>query len=107
MAGAGGVVSDQHHRAESEVLDDGVEVAGLVGGGVGVAAWLVRGAPAEEVEAHHPAPGELGDQPVVQVQVVGEPVQQHDCRLLARIVAGVQPVEAARDAVLPVVACAQ
>jgi hypothetical protein len=99
-------VGDQDNRAEPELLDHGVEVAGLVGGGVGVAGGLVRGAPAEEVEAHHPAAGELGDQPVVQVQVVGEPVQQHDCRLLARIVAGVQPVEAARDAVLPVVACA-
>jgi hypothetical protein len=105
MAGAGGVVGHQHHRAESEVLDDRVEVAGLVGGGVGVAAWLVGGAPAEEVEAHHPAPGELGDQPVVEVQVVGEPVQQHDRRLPARVVAGIQVKRTVRDKVVPMLAC--
>jgi hypothetical protein len=99
---AGGVVGDQHHRTELQVLDDGVEVAGLVGGGVGVAGGLVGGSPAEEVEDHQPAAGEPGQQPVVEVQVVGEPVQQDDRRFLARILAGVDVVPAARDVVLPV-----
>ena len=93
-------MGDQHRRVELQVLDDGIQVAGLVGGGVGVASWLVGGAPAEEVEAHHPASGEFGHEPVVEVQVVGEPVHEHDRWFGARVVAGVQPVRAAGDMML-------
>ena len=33
------------------------------------------------------ARGELGNEPVVEIQVVREPVEQHDGRLIARMVA--------------------
>ena len=95
-------MSDQDDRVELQLLDDGVEVAGLVGGGVGVAGGLVGGAPAEEVEAHHPASGEFGDEAVIEVQVVGEAVHEHDGWLPAWVVAGVEVVGAAPDAVLAV-----
>ena len=84
------------------MLEDRVEVAGLVAGGVGVAGGLVRGAPAQEVEGHQPASDELGHEPVVEVQVVGEAVHEHDRGLLTRILAGVQLVATARDPVLKV-----
>jgi hypothetical protein len=45
---ARGVVGHQHHRGELQVRDDGVEVGGLVAGGVGVADGLVGSSPAEE-----------------------------------------------------------
>ena len=80
----------QHHRGELQVRDDGVEVAGLVAGGVRVAGGLVGSSPAEEVERHHSSSDKLGHEPVVQVLVVREAVQQHDRRFLAGVVACVK-----------------
>jgi hypothetical protein len=78
-------VRHQHQLAGAEAVieraDDGVQVARLVGGGVRVAGRLVRAAPAQEVEADDgPAPGQLRDQPVVQVGAVGKAVHQHHRR---------------------------
>jgi hypothetical protein len=100
-------VGYQYHRGELQMRDDGIEVAGLVAGRVRVAGWLVGAPPAEKVERHHSAPCKLGNEPVVQVLVVREAVQQHDRRLLAGVVACVQRMRAARNEVLSIAAAAR
>jgi len=84
------------------VIDDGVDVTYLVGGCIGVFRWLVGVAPAEEVERDDPARGKLGNEAIIEVQIVREAVQQHDRRLIARMVACAEMVLAERHTMLPV-----
>jgi hypothetical protein len=85
-------VGDQDDLVQPELGDHGVEVAGLVLRGVGVAGRLVRFPPAEEVERDHAAAGEEGQCPVVEVLVVGESMHQDDRRRVTRIVPDPDPV---------------
>jgi hypothetical protein len=78
-------VRDQHHALQPETGDDRVEVDDLVGEGVVVVGRLVRLALSEEVEHHDVPPGEMGNQAIVEVVVVGEAVHQHDGGSLAAL----------------------
>src|SRR5829696_6037393 len=94
-----GIVGDQYHALEAEVPYYRVEVPGLVVGGVGVALWLVRASPTEEVENHNPPPRQVWHQPVVEVQIVWEAVHQHDRGFLPRELPRVYAVLAPRHLV--------
>src|SRR5262249_4245638 len=84
---------DERDWPEPQLSDDGVPVTDLVGGGIRIAGRLIRTAPPEKVEGNDPARRrEVRNQAVVEVQVVGEPVHQHDRRFLARVVADVDAV---------------
>jgi hypothetical protein len=95
--GAGGVVRHEHHPFQAEAGHDSVEVARLVGEGVVVISGLVRLAPTEEVEGHDVSFGQMRDQSVVEVVVVGEAVHQHDGGSLAGLFSCVQAVLAPFD----------
>src|SRR5215211_1428846 len=84
------------------MFDHGVEVPGLVVGGVWVALGLVRTSPAEEVEDDDPAARKVGNQPVVQVQIVREAVHQHHSRLLTFVLPRVDEVFPPRYEMFPV-----
>jgi hypothetical protein len=88
-------VDDDDWVLQPELVDDGLDLAKLVPGGRTVRGGLVGGAPAQEVEGHDPAGrDEMGDHPIVQVQVVGKPMHQQDRVPLTRIVADIDPVTA-------------
>jgi hypothetical protein len=102
--GAGRVVRDRDDGLQAERVDDGAEVAELLREIVDGAGGLVRLAEAEEVEADD-APArarEVGHELVVNVQVVGEAVHQHEGGTGARVVAHVQLAVRAGDAVFDV-----
>jgi hypothetical protein len=98
---------DHHgHLVQAQLADHRIQVAGLVGGGVPVAGGLVGATPAQEVEGDDPPwRVQVRHEAVVQVQVVGKAVQQHDRRIRTRVVAGVEVVPTARHAMLPIAAC--
>jgi hypothetical protein len=95
--GARGVVHDEQHAIEGEAVDDGVQVALLVGEGVVVRRWLVRLAPTEEIEGHDVASLQVWNETVVEVVVVGEAVHQHDRRAIAGLLTNVDAVRASSD----------
>src|SRR5215218_5256513 len=84
------------------MFDHGVEVPGLVVGGVWIALGLVRTSPAEEVEDDDPAAREVGNQPVIQVQIVREAVHQNDSWLLSFVLPRVDMVFPPRYEMFPV-----
>lgn len=90
----GRVVCDGHAPTDAELAEDLAEVIGLGARCVGVPGRFVRLAPAEEIEGDHAATGagKRGNEQVVEVQVVGKAVQQHDGRVGPRIVTCVNPV---------------
>jgi hypothetical protein len=93
----GRIVGDERDLIEPQMRDDGVQVAGLVRGGIRIARRLVGATPAEEIEGDDPARGvQPRHQPVVEVEVVGEAVHQDDGGFLARVVADIDPMLAAR-----------
>src|SRR5215211_4873615 len=84
------------------MFDHGVEVPGLVVGGVWITLGLVRTSPAEEVEDDDPAARKVGNQPVVQVQIVREAVHQHERRFLTFVLPRVDEVFPPRYEMFPV-----
>jgi hypothetical protein len=72
-------VGDEHDRAVDRVDHRG-QLRGLVVGGAWIPRRLVGRAPPEEVEAHDVAAGQVRDEAVVEVAVVGEAVEEHDRR---------------------------
>ena len=90
---ARGVVRDEDDRPELQLCDDGVEVADLIVRGVRVAGRFIRIAPPEKIKCHDPARRrEVGEQTIVEVQVVREPVHHNDRRFRPRVVSNVDPV---------------
>ena len=83
-------------------MDDRVEVALLLAKAVDRIITLVGGAKSQKVEGHDPPAGsrEVGNQVVVDPQMVREPVHEHQGRAGARIVADTEAALAARNAVL-------
>jgi hypothetical protein len=84
--------------SSAQTPDDGVEVVGLVGEGVGVIGRFVGFAPTEEVEHDNVTALQMRDQPVVQVVVIGKAVEQHDGRSSSGLLAGMDPMRTSFDA---------
>jgi hypothetical protein len=79
--------------------EHGGELGGLVVRGARVPGGLVRGTPAEEVDGQDAPRLQVRDQPVVEPQVVGEAVQEHDGRIVAGVVLHVDAVPEMGDGV--------
>src|SRR5829696_5107037 len=97
-----GVVGHQHDILKPQRPDDGVEVPGLIVGGIGVALWLVRASPTEEVEDYDAPPRQVRHQPVVEVQIIREAVHQHESGSLSGVLPHVYAVCASQHPVFVV-----
>jgi hypothetical protein len=96
----GGVVGDEHDRGgRRQGVEHGGELGGLVVRGARVPGGLVRGTPAEEVDGQDAPRLQVRDQPVVEPQVVGEAVQEHDGRIVTGVVLHVDAVPEMGDGV--------
>ena len=76
---------DEDDLLEPQLGDDGIEVADLIGCGVGVSGGFVRCSPPEKIEGDDSTRGEIRNQTIVEVKVVREPVHQNDRRFLSRV----------------------
>jgi hypothetical protein len=83
----------ERHVVQLQLADDGIQIAGLVHGRVGIFPGLVRGTPAQEIERDDtPRRAQVWDETVMKMEIVGEPVQEEDRWLLPRIIPRVDPV---------------
>src|SRR6516164_8954205 len=97
------VVGEEHHLLQVQLLNHGVEVAHLIGCGVGIASRFLRVSPSEKIEGHDPARGaQPGEQTIVEMQIVWEAMHQDDGRLLPPILARIQVIGTALDDVFSV-----
>src|ERR1700692_2252360 len=93
---------DQNHVAQAQRLHDRFEVAKLLPEAVSRTGWFVGRTKAKEIERND-APsrsGQIRDQVVIDAQIIGKPVHEHEGRSRAAVVAGVDLALAPVDAVL-------
>src|SRR2546423_1147305 len=97
----GGIVSDRDDLPQAQTLDNRFKVAQLLLKAIDGAGRLVRGAKTQEIERHNAtsACGEVRDQIVPDMQVVGEAVHEHEGRPGARIISSVETSFRPRDTV--------
>jgi hypothetical protein len=70
----GSVVRDQDDLLKLPLSDHGIEVADLIGRGIGTARGFIRGAPSQKIKGNNLARRrEMRNQTVVEVQVSGNP----------------------------------
>jgi hypothetical protein len=98
----GRIVGDRDDLSQAQTFNDRFKVAQLLLKAVDGAGGFVRGAKAQEIERHDasPAGDQVGDQIVVDFQVVGKPVHEHKGRTSALVVACVDCSLVARNIVL-------
>src|SRR5271169_3855820 len=94
---------DENHFAQAQRLNDGFEVAKLLPEAVSRTGRFVGRTKAKEIERDD-APsrsGQIGDQVVIDAQIIGKAVHEHEGRSRAAVVAGVDlalaPVNALFD----------
>src|SRR5271169_6232989 len=94
---------DENHFAQAQRLNDGFEVAKLLPEAVSRTGRFVGRTKAKEIERND-APsrsGQIGDQVVVDAQIIGKAVHEHEGWSRAAVVAGVYrslvPVDAVFD----------
>ena len=93
-------MGDEHDRGgRRQGVEHGGELGGLVVRGARVPRGLVRGTPAEEVDGRTRRDSQVRDQAVVEPQVVGEAVQEHDGRIVTGVVLHVDAVPEMGDGV--------
>src|SRR6516162_2214413 len=84
---------DKEHLLKLQLGDDGIQLTDLIGGGIRIAGWLIRIAPAKKIKQNDSAwRREVRNQTVVEVQVVREAVHENDRRSRPGVVPDVDPV---------------
>src|SRR6516164_11671923 len=84
---------DKEHLLKLQLGDDGIQLTDLIGGGIRIAGWLIRIAPAKKIKQNDSAwRREVRNETVVEVEVVREPVHENDRRSRSRVVPDVDPV---------------
>ncbi len=95
-------MSNRDDLPEAEILYDRLEIAELLIKAVSSAGGLVRGTKTQEIERHDapPAGDQIGNQVVVDFQIVGEAVHEHEGWAGACIVSSVDYSLTPRNMVL-------
>src|SRR5580698_7664791 len=93
---------NENDLAEAQRLNDGFQIAKLLLEAVGCAGRLVGGAKAEEIERDDASAArrQVGNKIVIDVQVVGETVHQHEGRTRTVVIARIEASLAARNVML-------